>query len=189
SQNNQNVNFEVLQQCFEQERQRSGGGCFSQFRQQMCASSPGQMIDRSETFQGQMDSNGGGFGGGGFGGGGFFRRMMQNRMDGGEDNQRRGFFGRFGQSQGSEMFQCIHKCMEDSPNRGKGFMCYASLGCGVRKPQQEQFMQMMQQCRGGRDEKRQRICQCLTAAGASEMCDQLHNGGPGGFGRGFGFMG
>lgn len=152
------------------------------------------MIDRSETFQGQMDSNGGGFGGGGFGGGGFFRRMMQNRMDGGEDNQRRGFFGRFGQSQGknmiifqkkkkmlgSEMFQCIHKCMEDSPNQGKGFMCYASLGnllqhhlkieilgCGVRKPQQGQFMQIMQQCRGDRDEKRQRICQCLTAAGAS----------------------
>ena len=63
-------------------------------------------------------------------------------MDGGETNQGRGFFGRFGQQQGkntiifqkkkrilgSEMFQCIHKCMEDSPNRGKGFMCYASLG-------------------------------------------------------------
>ncbi|KAH7711426.1 secreted protein [Aphelenchoides avenae] len=164
----------AVHQCFEQEfgGGHHGGGCFRSIRNQMCASGPGQMIDASETFQQGMMGGagmGGGQGSGGLGGG--FRQMMMQRM------QNDGSDGK-----GMQFFQCMRQCgQEQGLHPGQ---CAQSLGCAVRRPAPEAFMQTMQQCRGEHMAKRQRMCQCLQAAGAGELCQQ--QGGGFGGGRFFG---
>jgi hypothetical protein len=165
------LDSDEAKKCFEHKHEKSN--CHKEMQSKMCASDDHTFVDRNSTWQGRKT----------------LKKDVENSIEDDATHSKKlhsgwkhrhghhrghGFFAfvrkNFGET-GKEFVKCMRSCFRQKKNKS----CVKNLGCGVRKLDRKEWHNMRGACADKREEKKEKLCKCLTDAGMKNVICEFGN--------------